>query len=315
MYCQKCGTQNPEGTNNCSNCGAPLNATPAKPKKKKKGLIIGIIIGVVLLLGIIGSFGSDDKPNTATPNESTPAGTVTSLGEYSVKIKSAFTTTDEDEKPMIIVTYTFVNQSKKNITWKNAVKVKANQHGVILKNPPTDFGIEMFDDDSKSKTVIPEGTLDVQEAYYLNGKTDDVELRVSKYPSLKDDEYESFKIELNDGDTFYSNDDTLTFSITAGKAGKYGKTLTLNKGTEFEDTFYAFYVPEGTYTVINTRSTYQGQINVYSDKTNITDAGWEEPADGTSKLISSGESDTISVKKGQHIKINEPDTFVLIKTN
>ena len=161
---------------------------------------------------------------------------------------------------------------------------------------------------------MPEGTLDVQEAYYLNDESDYIELRVSKSTALKNDGYESFKIELSNSDTFYSDNDVLTFSITAEKPGKYGKLLTLNKGTEFEDTFYAYYVPEGTYTAINIGE-YPGQINVYSDKTRITDAGFEEPMDGTAKLIPNGESDTISVEKGQHIEINKPDSFVLIKTN
>lgn len=311
MYCQKCGTQNPEGANNCQNCGAPLNATPAK--KKKKGLTIGIIVGVILLLGIIGSFGNSDKSNKTTSNEVTSTDTASPLGEYSVKIKSAFPTKDRKDKPVVIVTYTFVNHSNKNITWNNAIKAEANQHGVILEEVLTNFDVKLLNDDAKRKTIMPEGTLDVQEAYYLNDESDYIELNVSKSTALKREGYETFKIELNDGDTFYSTDDTLSFSITAEKAGKYGKLLTLNKGTEFEETFYAFYVPEGTYTAINIGE-YPGQINVHSDKTRITDAGFEEPMDATAKLISNGESDTISIKKGQHIEINKPDAFVLIKT-
>ena len=31
VYCTKCGTQNPETANNCSNCGAPLSAPESRP--------------------------------------------------------------------------------------------------------------------------------------------------------------------------------------------------------------------------------------------------------------------------------------------
>lgn len=70
MFCTRCGTGNPEGNAFCSNCGAPLRPAaaqpppvmpqynpqyqgyaPAAPKKKKTGLIIGIIAGLVVLLG------------------------------------------------------------------------------------------------------------------------------------------------------------------------------------------------------------------------------------------------------------------------
>lgn len=33
------------------------------------------------------------------------------------------------------------------------------------------------------------------------------------------------------------------FELVAGEQGEYGKMITYNKGTEFEENFYAFYVP------------------------------------------------------------------------
>ena len=64
MYCQKCGTQNPEGANNCQNCGAPLNAAPAKPKKKKALIIILAVVAVLFIAIIVPS--PDDSQQTTS---------------------------------------------------------------------------------------------------------------------------------------------------------------------------------------------------------------------------------------------------------
>lgn len=113
---------------------------------------------------------------------------------------------------------------------------------------------------------------------------------------------------------YTSNDDankqsTLSFVITAGEAGEYGKIITYNKGTEFEESFYAYYIPSGTYTVTN-KGEYMNQVNVYSDEIHITTAGWEEPAEVFDvKLIDVGKSATITVEDGQHIELAEPAKF------
>ncbi len=106
---------------------------------------------------------------------------------------------------------------------------------------------------------------------------------------------------------------SLKFVLTAGEAGEYGKLITYNKGTEFEETFYAFYVPEGTYTVTNTGK-YMSQINVYSNETRITEEGWEETSEAFDvKLLDVGKSDTITVGVGQHIEIAEPSVFEFVQ--
>ena len=75
MFCSQCGSQNKEGAAFCGKCGAPLAATSSVPQytavppqgyglpqgygrpqskgqgKKKTGLIIGLVIGLIVLLG------------------------------------------------------------------------------------------------------------------------------------------------------------------------------------------------------------------------------------------------------------------------
>jgi len=54
MFCQKCGTENPETATFCMKCGNPINqdAVPEKKKSKKTLWIVGIITILILLLCI-----------------------------------------------------------------------------------------------------------------------------------------------------------------------------------------------------------------------------------------------------------------------
>ncbi|MBQ7347756.1 MAG: hypothetical protein IJW55_07350 [Clostridia bacterium] len=102
----------------------------------------------------------------------------------------------------------------------------------------------------------------------------------------------------------------IQFFLEAGKKGDYGRLLTYNAGTEFEETFYAYYVPSGKYLVSNT-GTYPTQVNVYSDETQFVN-GWEEPKDCSVFLLQKGESKEIIILNGYHVEITEP-TYILMQ--
>lgn len=106
-------------------------------------------------------------------------------------------------------------------------------------------------------------------------------------------------------------EEKLVFELVAGEQGEYGQMITYNKGTEFEENFYAYYVPAGTYTVTNVGD-YMSQFNVYSDEIVVNDAGWEEVAEAYFvKLIDVDKSETVTIEEGQHIEIAEPAHFKL----
>lgn len=105
------------------------------------------------------------------------------------------------------------------------------------------------------------------------------------------------------------NEEILTFELIAGEAGEYGELFTINKDTEFEETYYIYHIPSGTYTVTNTGE-YMSQLNVYSDEIVVNEAGWEEPAETFYiKLLDVGQSDTVTVADGSFIEIHEPASF------
>lgn len=101
--------------------------------------------------------------------------------------------------------------------------------------------------------------------------------------------------------------------LVAGEAGEYGEMFTMNKGTEFEENYFIYRIPAGTYEATNTGE-YMSQINVYSIETKVNENGWEEPAkvNGVA-LLDVGKSETIVVPDGYYIEIQEPSHFTLVK--
>lgn len=107
----------------------------------------------------------------------------------------------------------------------------------------------------------------------------------------------------------------LTFDLIAGEAGEYGELFTINKDTEFEETYYIYRIPTGTYTVTNIGE-YMNQFNVYGETVYVTEYGWEELSDVYYvKALDVGESDTFTFEDGQIIEIHEPGKFTLVKTD
>ncbi len=86
MLCPKCGKEFNNGSNTCPFCGANIvnvSTTANKPKKKKTGLIIGIIIGAIVLLllsccsltFLIGLFADDENGSNFDSNGSSISST------------------------------------------------------------------------------------------------------------------------------------------------------------------------------------------------------------------------------------------------
>lgn len=109
-------------------------------------------------------------------------------------------------------------------------------------------------------------------------------------------------------------EESLSFELIAGEAGEYGELFTINKDTEFEETYYIYRIPTGTYTVTNSGE-YMNQFNVYGDTVRVNDDGWEELSDVFyTKLLDVGESDTFTIEEGQIVEIIEPGQFLLEKS-
>ena len=100
--------------------------------------------------------------------------------------------------------------------------------------------------------------------------------------------------------------------LIAGEEGEYGELYTVNKDTEFEETYYVYIVPAGTYTVTNTGE-YMAQFSVYSYELVVNSSGWEEPAEiFFASPLDVGASETVTIEDGQIIEIHEPANFTLV---
>lgn len=98
----------------------------------------------------------------------------------------------------------------------------------------------------------------------------------------------------------------LSFELVAGEPGEYGELFTINKDTEFEETYYIYHIPAGTYTVTNIGE-YRTQFNVCCDGIVVNEDGWEEPSGiPYVKAFDVGETDTFTIEDGQYIEIHEP---------
>lgn len=95
-----------------------------------------------------------------------------------------------------------------------------------------------------------------------------------------------------------------SFYLKAGEYGRYGRDLTYNKGTEFEEKLIAYYIPAGQYAITNAGK-YPDQVNVCSDKT-IYEDGVQYPKDAKAYLLNVNETKFITVDEGYHIEIMEP---------
>lgn len=100
-----------------------------------------------------------------------------------------------------------------------------------------------------------------------------------------------------------------SFIIENGEAGDYGELFTLNKGTEFEYTFYVYCVPAGTYNVLNLSCEPWSQFTVYKKTIHTTEEGieeFDEAGDGATKLVKIGETVSVTIQEGEIVKFPDP---------
>lgn len=203
MYCQKCGTQNDEQATRCAACGEPINqAKQAPPKKKRHGCLISVLVVVGIFVILMFAGGGDeseqtsdtsDTNNTIVAEKNSPeAG---KIGDYIVTIKES-KIVENGEKNILVVTYSFTNNSDDSQAFTYAITDKLFQNGVELGTVYSSWGMEdEYNFDNKSKEIKPGITLDVQCAYELNDLTTDVEVEITEWISF-DDKKLTYMIQL-----------------------------------------------------------------------------------------------------------------------
>lgn len=146
------------------------------------------------------------------------------------------------------------------------------------------------------------------------GGNDDAQTNANTQQTETQQETESEITEILTEETEES--ETVTFELTAGEQGEYGKMITMSAGTDMEESFYAYYVPAGTYEVTNIGK-FMTQVNVYEGFSKNEETGYDEYTNtGDIKLIDVEKTATITVPDGWFIEIQEPAhvSLTLIET-
>lgn len=153
---------------------APTQASPSPAPATKKGdkkKIIIIVIAVILVIGIAGiamnNNKSSDNGSSSSDSASATAQASKTDSRYNVTIDSARTATEYGKK-IIIVTYTFTNNSDKETSFTVAIGDKAYQNGVQLSR-----AVSSSADTQKALSNIQPGvTVTLEEAYQLDDSSE-----------------------------------------------------------------------------------------------------------------------------------------------
>ncbi len=173
-------------------------------KKGKKTIrFLALFLSVMFILGLAacgkgkGQDGSDQSG-------------VIKLGDYTVEIKDANLTKDDDGKDSIVLTLIYSNNSKKANSFLWSVSTQAFQDGIGLESNDSniftnlDDFTSLFDDHMTD--IQPGKSLELKMSYALNDKESPVEISFSGFLSDKENKvtYEPSKlefVELNVGDS------------------------------------------------------------------------------------------------------------------
>jgi len=106
---------------------------------------------------------------------------------------------------------------------------------------------------------------------------------------------------------------TDVIELEAGTLGDYGKEITMNEGTDMEESLIVYYVPAGDYTVTNVGE-FMTQVSVYGGFERDESTGYDDYTEvGDTPSIDVEQSADISVPDGWFIEIHEPTHITLEK--
>lgn len=101
--------------------------------------------------------------------------------------------------------------------------------------------------------------------------------------------------------------------LEAGTLGDYGKEITMNEGTDMEESLIVYYVPAGDYTVTNVGE-FMTQVSVYGGFERDESTGYDDYTEvGDTPSIDVDQTADISVPDGWFIEIHEPTHITLEK--
>lgn len=99
-----------------------------------------------------------------------------------------------------------------------------------------------------------------------------------------------------------------TVVLDSAAAGRYGKQITLNAGTDSSYTFFVYALPAGDYRVTNKNASGGAQVSVYTDGTHMVNSQEEMlPSDTRPIVLMGGETKELHLADGEVVKLADGD--------
>ena len=155
-------------------------------KKKILSLFLSILVLGIFLLFAVGSGESTttDQGNGTVEESLTDS---TKLGKYNIEIKSCRLAKDYDGKDIVIVTYSYTNNSENPAAFTFTFDDSAFQNGIGLPKSYFVSDSANYNSDNQNKEIKKGATLDVEVAYELEDTTSNIEVEVKELISFSDD--------------------------------------------------------------------------------------------------------------------------------
>lgn len=133
--------------------------------------------------GYTPSWNEEEQEEEAGETTLSPAA---DLGDYHVEIKGATLTTDYEGNLVIVITYSWTNNSDDTTSALTSVNCSAFQDGVGLESAFV-LSDDVYDSGLGMTEVRPGTTIDVQSAFVLTSETSIVEVEISEWITFDND--------------------------------------------------------------------------------------------------------------------------------
>lgn len=155
--------------------------------KKFLSVLLSIaILSTFAFFAIASGDSGSDADTTQAAGAASADSNSDSLGEYKVEIKNARLTKDYENKPTVVVTYSFTNNSDTATAFMWTFEDNVYQNGVGLEHAYILADGDPYDEANQSKEIKKGVTLDVDVAYVLNDSETDIVVEVAELISFSD---------------------------------------------------------------------------------------------------------------------------------
>lgn len=217
--CPNCGAPVDAKAVFCPSCGQKIgvsakgNAKAASGKKKHTVRNVLIAVAVIIVVFALFGGGSDDDNRNQSPDRTSSTSQQSdtkkdadkkepekaensgsksngvmigsgNLGDSYVEIKGAELGTNYSDEPIIIITYSWTNNSDETTSAMVSTSEQAFQDGVELDSSVSARDVDFS---NNMKDVRPGNTIDIKKAYVLTSNTSTVEFEVTEWISFSDE--------------------------------------------------------------------------------------------------------------------------------